>query len=214
MQIVITSDQRELFHSLKAKDWNREAIAAYLKYESKKKSVIRNKRITLGSDSQRSKTYSAEFAYHKKFGYGKQFDTIKDCQKYTNKITNSATWKKLVKESRHEHRRNVSVETLGGHRFAGMSHGYKIRLNTTGMNEYVILHELAHSAGYMHHDVGFRICLLKLVSRFLGREQAQELKSQFKARKLKVTISNHIKSPEQWLKTYERLESARAARAA
>ena len=37
MQIVITSEQRELFHSLKAKDWNREAIAAYLKYESKKK---------------------------------------------------------------------------------------------------------------------------------------------------------------------------------
>jgi hypothetical protein len=66
----------------------------------------------------------------------------------------------------------------------------------------------------MHHDVGFRICLLKLVSRFLGREQAQELKSQFKARKLKVTISNNIKSPEQWFKTYERLESARAARAA
>jgi len=214
MQIVITSDQRELFDSLKAKNWKREAIAAYLKYEAKKKSIIRTKRITLGSDSQRSKTYSAEFAYNKKFGYGKRFETIKDCQKFTNKITNSATWKKLVKESGHEFRKKVEIESLGGYRYAGVSYGHKILLHSNGMNEYIMLHELAHSAGYMHHDVGFRICLLKLVSRFLGREQAQELKNQFKARKLKVTISNHIKSPEQWLKTYERLESARAARAA
>lgn len=209
MQIIITSDQRELFDSLKAKNWNREAIAAYLKYEAKKKSIIRTRRITHGNDSQKSKTYNAEFAYNNKFGYGKQFETIKDCQKYTNKITNSATWKKLVKESGHKFRKNVEIESLGGYRYAGMSYGYKIRLHSKGMNEYIILHELAHSAGYMHHDVGFRICLLKLVSRFLGREQAQELKSQFKARKLKVTISNHIKSPEQWLKTYERLENAR-----
>jgi hypothetical protein len=80
------------------------------------------------------------------------------------------------------------------------------------MNKWVVLHELAHTAGHMHHDVPFRQTLVKLISRFLGTEVAKELKRQFRARKVKMTVSQVIMSPEKWLDNYNKMAALRAKR--
>ena len=61
----------------------------------------------------------------------------------------------------------------------------------------------------MHHDVSFRVTLVKLVSRFLGTDMAKELKKQFRKNKLKMSVGQTIKSPLQWLESYKRMEAMR-----
>ena len=78
------------------------------------------------------------------------------------------------------------------------------------MNKWVVLHELAHTAGHMHHDVPFRQALVKLISRFLGTEVAKELKRQFRQRKVKMTVSQNIQSPEKWLENYNKMAAMRS----
>jgi hypothetical protein len=80
------------------------------------------------------------------------------------------------------------------------------------MNQYVLLHEMAHCAGNMHHDTQFRIDLLKLVSRFIGKEQAEYLKSCFKEKKLKIKINTNVMNPDAWMKMNKRMEMARDKR--
>jgi len=74
----------------------------------------------------------------------------------------------------------------------------------------VVLHELAHTAGHMHHDVGFRQTLVKLISRFLGTDVAKELKRQFRSRKIKMTVSQTIQSPGKWLENYRKMAAMRS----
>ena len=47
-----------------------------------------------GKDSERLKTYKMEWA-HETNGYGKQFESIKEVQKYVNKVTKSKTYTNL-----------------------------------------------------------------------------------------------------------------------
>jgi len=109
---------------------------------------------------------------------------------------------------------------MRGSRIAGRAWGHHIELNTTrglddlpiGLNQYVLLHELAHSVGNMHHDTEFRIDLLKLVSRFIGKEQATYLKKCFKEKKLKLSISKNVLNPDAWMKMKLRMEKAREKR--
>ena len=61
------------------------------------------------------------------------------------------------------------------------------------MNKWVVLHELAHSVDICT-TTSFRQALLKLISRFLGVEVAKELKRQFRKNKVKMTVSQTIKS--------------------
>jgi len=73
------------------------------------------------------------------------------------------------------------------------------------MNEYVLLHELAHSSGNMHHDISFRKDLLRLVSRFIGRDAAKILKEEFKNAGLKMSRKASILDPVEWNRRQERL---------
>jgi hypothetical protein len=73
---------------------------------------------------------------------------------------------------------------------------------------------MAHCAGNMHHDTQFRIDLLKLVSRFIGKEQAAHLKACFKEKKLKLTINKNVMNPDAWMKMKIRMEKARETMAA
>ena len=91
-------------------------------------------------------------------------------------------------------------------RIAGQATYGMVRLQPScGMNKWVVLHELAHTVGHMHHDLPFRGTLLKLISRFLGVEVAKELKRQFRKNKVKMTVSQTIKSPEKWLQDYNKM---------
>jgi len=161
---------------------------------------------TAFKDSNKTKVYSAEWAFEAIHGMGKRFDTLEDCQKYVNRIVKSKLWSEMT-DGKH-----IDLVYIRATRILGRAYGSRIDLAKNGFNQYTILHELAHCAGHMHHDVSFRQTLVKLVSRFWGREQAAELKKQFKAKGLKMTRKLSIKEPDVWFAGVKRLEDARNAK--
>lgn len=56
----------------------------------------------------------------------------------------------------------------------------------------------------MNHGRGFRIFLLKLVSRFLGREVSKDLKWLFKEKGLKTSKMRAAMDYETWKERYKR----------
>ena len=63
--------------------------------------------------------------------------------------------------------------------------------------------------GARHHDVRFRQILVKLVSRFMGRDMAKKLKQEFRNVGLKMSQTSTIKSPQKWLEDYYRMQRLR-----
>lgn len=218
--LCYNSDQRPVVKALQGENWDNEEIQKYLDYLNKKQTLINTgrKHGHYSRDSDRSKVYKAEFKYERTYGRGLEFANIAMAQKYCDKILASATWKKMSK-GRVSENLAISLGTMRGSRIAGRAWGHHIELNTTrglddlpiGLNQYVLLHELAHSVGNMHHDTEFRIDLLKLVSRFIGKEQATYLKKCFKEKKLKLSINRKVMAPEQWRKMSQRMSKARSS---
>jgi hypothetical protein len=68
---------------------------------------------------------------------------------------------------------------------------------------------MAHCLGHMHHGRSFRRDLLKLVSRFMGRPQANALKNAFKAHKLPCGDARKPLTFEQWKAARDRMVNAR-----
>jgi len=217
--LVYTAEQKELVSRLKADyGWDHDTIRAYLNYlgKMKNKLALSNKGKTAHTDSQRSKVYRAEWSFERKnFESIHRFSSIKEAIAYANKVVKSATWQKVKGPIGND------IQTLEvrarkiGSRTAGLAYWNGIiELNPEfGFNEYTLLHELAHSAGYMHHDGSFVECLLKLVSRFMGPNLAKELKSEFKNKKVKLKVPTpKIKMPDEWIVGYERMKKAREAK--
>lgn len=129
---------------------------------------------------------------------------IEEFQKYVNRVTKSKLWEQIAKNPS----RKVKCIQHRGH--GGYALYGRIHIGKTSMTKYFALHELAHVAGMMHHDLGFRINLLKLVSRFMGTAAAKELKKGFKSRGLKTTKPQfRIQPIETWISGYYRMEKAR-----
>ena len=223
--LCYNSDQRPVVKALQGENWDNEEIQKYLDYLNRKRMLINTgrKHGKYSRDSDRSKVYNAEFKYESRYGMGLQFANIAMAQKYCDKILGSATWKKMSK-GRVSENLAISLGTMRGSRIAGRAWGpsywgHHIELNTTrglddlpiGLNQYVLFHELAHCGGNMHHDTEFRIDLLKLVSRFIGKEQATYLKKCFKEKKLKLSINKKVMAPDQWRKMSQRISKARSA---
>ena len=183
----------------------------YSEYIARKSRVKKTGR-TNGSyrDSNRQKVYESEWAFQKQVEI-KKFATFKDAERRMKQIMNSKLWKELAggKFVYLEQKRDMG----GRSRTAGRAHyGGKIDLcPSSGMDEYTLLHELAHQAGAMHHDVKFRKILLRLVSRFMGTEAASILRKEMRSRGLKLTLNTTVKSPEDWLKSYLKVSAARSA---
>ena len=223
--LCYNSDQRPVVKALQGENWDNEEIQKSLDYLNRKHMLINTgrKHGKYSRDSDRSKVYNAEFKYERTYGMGLQFANIAMAQKYCDKILASATWKKMSK-GRVSENLAITLGTMRGSRIAGRAWGpsywgHHIELNTTrglddlpiGLNQYVLFHELAHCVGNMHHDTEFRIDLLKLVSRFIGKEQATYLKKCFKEKKLKLSINRKVMAPEQWRKMSQRISKARSA---
>lgn len=155
-------------------------------------------------DSEKSKTYSAEWKLENEhpelLGRLNEFS---DVEKFVKQVCASKTWEKLSR--RHGQIRVVKSRNMGSRSaYMGRSHGSWIEISPAfDYTKYIVLHELAHSAGHDHHHVTFRECLLKLVSRFLGRETAAILKANFKENGLRVTPAKP-KDPVTWLKAAKR----------
>ena len=186
----------------------------YADYFSKKQKAIKTGRLQNSYvDSGRNKVYKSEWATEAKFPEVKKSMTEKEITKFFKRVVKSKTYQTLSEKGNS----NPSLEFMKtvnyNARIAGQATYGKIRLQPScGMNKWVVLHELAHTAGHMHHDVPFRQTLVKLISRFLGTEVAKELKRQFRARKVKMTVSQVIMSPEKWLDNYNKMAALRAKR--
>jgi len=204
--LVYSSEDREYVAQCRRLGMGDRYTEKYLKYRLSKTQQKRRRGRTAFKDSNKTKVYRAEWAFEAIHGTGKDFKNIKQCQKYVDRIVMSKLWGELT-----NHRR-ITVTQTKATRILGRAYGSRIDLAKNGFNQYVVLHELAHCAGHMHHDVSFRQTLVKLVSRFWGREQAAELKKQFKAKGLKMTRKLAIKEPDVWFAGVKRLEAARNAK--
>lgn len=166
-------------------------------------------------DSEKLKTYKAEWAFQREYGKIKQFDTIRQAQKRCDQITASECWKKIRQGKGGNGIDNITVQSKSrntGRRTAGWANVDGIVLDLiAGLDEYTLIHEIAHCAGNWHHGRSFRRDLLKLVSRFMGREAATILKAKFKEKKLACGEPRKAMEFEKWLETKERMAKMRSA---
>ena len=207
---VYTSGDKKYVEMCRGYGWDNSTIQKYLDYRMKRTMAVRRGR-TAFKDSMQSRVYEAESQYSYHMGYGVKFKTIEECEKYVNQVTKSKLWAELCSDMLVD-RSVITVGSMGSRRWAGMAYGSHINLSVSGYNQYTILHELAHCCGNMHHDISFRRDLLKLVSRFLGRENAKCLKNAFKTHGLKLTMKRTVKEPLEWFATYNKMAEMRGRR--
>lgn len=222
------TDQTNLYlklnevQQLRESGWNDDLIDKYGKYLHKlsAKNIKTKVGRTAHSDSQRSKVYKAENDFQQKVFRTEglcilSLRDIQEANERTKQIVYSKTWEKLSKSVPKQWIHVKMKKTCQYSGYGGMaySHGL-IKLSRGSFNEYILLHELAHIAGNFHHDVMFRITLVKLVSAFMGVEYAKILKKCFRAEKLKMTPPKFTspKQPSEWLEFHERMKKARSAR--
>ena len=186
----------------------------YADYFSKKQKAIKTGRLQNSYvDSGRNKVYKSEWATEAKFPEVKKSMTEKEITKFFKRVVKSKTYQTLSEKGSSNPRLEFMKTVKYNARIAGQATYGMVRLQPScGMTKWVVLHELAHTAGHMHHDVPFRQTLVKLISRFLGTEVAKELKRQFRAHKVKMTVSQVIMSPEKWLDNYNKMAALRAKR--
>ena len=184
----------------------------YANYWTKKQKAIKTGRLQNSYvDSGRNKVYKSEFATERKFPQAQL--TEKEITKFFKRVVKSKTYQTLSEKGNSNPRLEFMKTVKYNARIAGQATYGMVRLQPScGMTKWVVLHELAHTAGHMHHDVPFRQALVKLISRFLGTEVAKELKRQFRQRKVKMNVSQTIKSPEKWLQDYNKMAALRAKR--
>tara|TARA_B100001093_G_C26856399_1_gene1027634 strand:- start:4503 stop:5177 length:675 start_codon:yes stop_codon:yes gene_type:complete len=181
----------------------------YADYYQRKTRLSTKGRVAF-KDSTRSKFYDAERRFENKYGNGINFNNIEDAQKYAKRVCKSKLWKELTETKGSKDVIVFAKKLVRNSATAGSSWGYKIQLDQMcGMNEFTLLHEMAHSAGYMHHDISYRKAFLRLVSRFMGMDAAKKFKAEIKRAGLKMIIKNTIKTPEQWLKDYIKMTNLR-----
>jgi len=165
-------------------------------------------------DSERKKTYEAEWAFARQVKIPR-FESVDQAQKFVTKVCKSTTYKKLWEENDRWDKwlMNVDVkqkQTGHGRRTAAFTNGRSITVDPlVGLDAYTMLHELAHCAGNMHHGRSFRKQLLKLVSRFLGTEPAKILKSEFRTRKLACGEARKPLSFEKWVVAKNKMQKIR-----
>ena len=182
-----------------------------LKHEAKQ-----NRGAKYSRDTEKTKTYRAEWAFQSRAEIA-DFQDVKEAQKFAKKIYKSKTWQKLWKRSVNL---DVSRIMAMSPRVVGMSRRSKTMSgytdgNTvtlcpiTGMNKYVLLHELAHCLGHMHHGRSFRQCVLSLVGAFMGAKEKKILKEEFKKKKLACGEPRKPMSYENWVASVKQMEKMR-----
>ena len=171
-----------------------------------------------GQDSERQKTYRAEWTFQSKIT-NPEFASIDEAQKFAKKIYKSKTWVKLWRKSIENDVSRVfgaqpKVVAMGSRtkKLSGFTDGFTVTLDlVTGLNKYTLLHELAHCLGHMHHGRSFRQCLLGLVGTFMGSEEKKILKGEFKKAKLKCGDARKPQTFEVWMESKKRMAAMREA---
>lgn len=184
--------------------WDDELIEKYIDYRRKKEFVKEWGRVAL-KDSEKSKVYKAEWKFQQDYkDQIKKFKNFDQAVKYVNRVQKSKLWNQLTDKKVVTHQMSDRVK-----RFAGVAYGSSIHLSNLGLDQYTVLHELAHcTGGNMHHGLSFRQTLIKLVSRFIGRDAAAALTANFRANNLKMS-NVKVKTPDQWLVAYQKMQKVR-----
>lgn len=213
MSIFLNSDQihaiaQEHQVSYRVADLYAEYVA-----KAKQKNMVLDMGRNAVRDSTRQKTYNAENKFMAMHGRGVVFHTVEEAQKFADKVFASKVWEKhkTKRVSNCSPRIEYSNKLT---RYSGVAYSNRIVLGRTGMNAYILLHELAHTNGHRHHDSTFRKCLVDFVTKFMGKEQGALLKKYFKDAGLKMTTptAKPIKEFKDWYAFYKRAEVARYAR--
>lgn len=161
-------------------------------------------------DTEKRKTYRAEWAYTRNMGGKDMFASIEEAEKFAKRIYKSKTWNKLWEENfRSGQTADVATRKpvilaaeRESKRLGGYTDGHRVTLYKSGLCKYTLLHELAHCLGHMHHGRSFRKTVLALVGTFLGADHKKELKRCFKDQGLKYGDARKPKTFEQWQKSY------------
>lgn len=211
--LVYRTSQSDLVKELQSKDWSNSLIQKYLDYQTKREHTIERGRAAF-KDSERSKLYKAEWAWARemiKHGLTCQgFDNYDEARKRLNQILKSKLWAELTKTKGHRSVSLIHKKNVANAATSGVSWGHTIQLDPNcGMNEMTLIHELAHSAGNMHHGLNFRLDHVKLVSRFMGREHAKLLKKSYRSHGLKMNMKTKVKTPDEWLASYNKMMEIR-----
>ena len=214
INFVGTVDAHEAYKmALATNKMGNDLANKYANYVSKKLKQQKTGRLQNSYvDSGKNKVYKSEWATERKFPEVKQSMTEKEITKFFKRVVKSKTYQALSEKGYSNPTLEFMKTVNYNARIAGQAtSGGRIRLQPScGMNKWVVLHELAHTAGHMHHDLPFRQALLKLISRFLGVEVAKELKRQFRKNKVKMSVSQTMMSPEKWLESYNKMAAMRA----
>ena len=185
---------------------------AYIRYLNSHKRKHSMNRMAHSRDTETGKVYKAEKAWLKNKWVqdkNKKYNSLKEMQKRCNQITRSATYKKIDRKGGHKVklREKSNYHGRGCH---GWAYTYEITLcRINGFNEYTLIHELAHTAGEMHHGREFRNALLSLVSVFMGSKAGKEVKKECKAKKLKLGSHPKPYTFERWSAAREKMAAMR-----
>lgn len=167
------------------------------------------------ADSERQKCYNAEHRFIRKMDI-KKYDTIEEMRKSAKVLYKTATWLKLWSKSIEDDvgkifnsNPEIVMRKGRGGSTIGSTNGHTVYITGRGMDQYTLLHELAHTLGHMHHGRSFRQCLVSLVGVFMGAAHKKELKAQFKLAKLPCGEARKPMSFENWVATKNRMEKMR-----
>jgi len=210
MAFMTDIEMTTMYKGLVNSGWDSHITQKYVSYVNKKKWLTKKgKSAFTGRDSQMNKVYTAEFCHIDEVGTGTEYDTIPQCQQFADEVFHAGVGLKkrinvfLLPSSKKY--KNVAGIAVANSPVIKLKPGH-------GFTQFVILHELAHQMGFMHHDVGFRKAHVMLTERFRGKKESKNLLKWYKHFKLPMTVSDKIETPEKWLERYFRLEKARVAR--
>ena len=144
-----------------------------------------------GRDSERAMTYAAENLFMRQVN-NPTYDSVEEIRKLSKKIYKSKTWIKLWEKSINDDvgrifnpQPEIVVMSSRNKTLSGFTNGRTVTLcPIQGFNKYILLHELAHTLGHMHHGRSFRQCLVNLVGTFMGADEKKILKNEFKRKGL------------------------------
>jgi len=194
-----------------------DVVRLYRVYLEKvyQKNILAQMGKTTFKDSRQSKTYEAEAIFNHVHGRGKLF-TIDEAQSFVEKVFNSWIWQECQRKTSVSPKapRVEFIPHFGKSVFdttVAMAYFDKIVTTQRGLNEYIMLHELAHCNGHRNHDVMFRITLVKFVSEFMSYELGKELERAFKQVGLTMRQAKEkdAKPFDKWYAGYLRAQVAR-----
>jgi hypothetical protein len=134
--------------------------------------------MTRSRDSQKNRLYRAE---HGTFKYAREFETVREAQRWSNSVTGSRWWRALggpsfvlIKAARADARTSTA-----------WARSNEIKLAPSMFVRWVLLHELAHIALFhiarngASHGPEFALIYRRMISEFLSDDERRRLDAAF-----------------------------------